>query len=438
MNISNVLIRGSRKLRYILIIFILSACQPASPSPTTVPRIETAILPEFNTSTPEATVTPLTKVTPTILTLPLPTPTATTISPTPAARLGGTATLGLVGQPTSLNPITENNPALRELTPLLFDTLLQVDPQTAELQPGLAQRWEYSDDGQQVTFHLTSDLRWSNGERITAADIVDSLEATQHPALLSFSEIRAHDNDTLALRFINVDCAAVTTLAQLPVLPATEITATIPMGSGPFLVTNWSDNKRRLNLTRNPYYHGSPPVLDDLTIRFLHENEIAIALSEGQFDVVGPVQLSALKSQLPILDSQFPIHEPQFTVPNSRSTINNSQFTNFVYPAAQVVYVAINYDPHNDGPLEPEVRQALLLALDRKAILAETLGGDGQLMATSLLPSHWAANSELPPPDYDPATARRLLVQAGLKDSDGDGWLDHNGQRLELAIRQNC
>jgi peptide/nickel transport system substrate-binding protein len=407
MNISNVLHNPNElaKILYVFTILILTACQSVSPTSTLTPPVETSSIVGRVPSTPEATRASSSN-----------SPTVSAFPPSSAPVKGGIAILGLVGQPKSLNPIIENNLALRELSPLLFDTLLQVDPQMAQLQPGLAQSWEYTADGGQVIFHLPSNLKWSDGARLTAASVADSLAATQHPALLAFSDIGARDDETLVFTFLNIDCAAVTTLAQLPLVSAVEITATVPTGSGPFVVSEWSANKRTLNLTHNPNYHGTSPFLDGLTIRFLQEDEIPIALSEGQFDAVGPVQLSNVNSQL---------------------TINNSQFTNLVYPAPQVVYLAINFDPANDDPLSPEIRQALLLALDKEAILAEALAGDGQLMAGSLLPGHWAANNALSPPDYDPAAARTLLTKAGLRDSDGDGWLDQDGQRLELSIRLN-
>lgn len=341
----------------------------------------------------------------------------------PPASRGGTAILGLVGRPDSLNPITEYDPALRELAPLLFDTLLRADPQTGRLQPGLAQSWTYTDDGQQVIFRLPAGLKWSNGDSLTAATIAGSLTATQHPALLAFSDITALDDETLAFTFTGVDCAAVSTLAQLPLLPAEEITATTPMGSGPFVVTGWSENKRTLNLAQNPNYHSTEPLLDNLTVHFIKNDEVAVALSEDQFDAVGPLQSSLPPYQSPI--------------PNLQSKIENRKSKIVTYSAPQVVYLAINFDPKNDPPIAPQVRQALLLALDREAILAETLAGDGQLMAGPLLPGHWAANSSLSAPAYDPEAARTLLARAGLSDSDGDGWLDQNGQRLELSIRTN-
>jgi peptide/nickel transport system substrate-binding protein len=318
----------------------------------------------------------------------------------------------LVGQPDTLNPITSSNTAVRELTPLLFDTLLHVDPMTAQLLPGLAESWEYSREGKQVTFYLPPRLKWSDGRPLTASDIAASLKATEHPALLAFSKIAAPDPETLVLTFAAIDCAAVTAVAQLPILPTAEILETTPTGSGPFKVADWPATKRILTLERNPHYHGPAPLLDGLTVRFIRADEAAIALSEGQFDAIGPIE--------------SPISNPKSQI-----------FTDLVFPAPQITYLAVNFEPKNVDPVEPQVREALLLALDREAILAEALNGDGQLLAGPLLPGHWAANPNLSWPTYNPNAAKSLLVKAGSKDEDGDGWLDRDGRRLELSIRVN-
>jgi peptide/nickel transport system substrate-binding protein len=319
--------------------------------------------------------------------------------------------MGLVGRLDSLNPITSNNAPLRELTSLLFDSLLRVDPQSGRLQPGLAQSWEYSPDGRRVTFHLPDDLRWSDGTPLTAADLAASLTATRHPALQAFSRLDASGDNELVLTLAQIDCAAVTNLAVLPLLPSAEITATVPRGSGPFKVADRGE--RSLTLTPNPTFWGEEPLLDELIIRLLDSNDdLPVALSEGQFDLIGPLQ-----GPLPVVDTPG--------------------FNKLVYPAAQMVYLAINYDPKNGEPLPSEVRQALVLALDRPAILEELSSEAGYLLAGPLLPRHWAASPELSLPDYDPEQARQLLAQAGLRDTDGDGWLDQYGERLELGIRLN-
>lgn len=378
-----------------LLAVLLIACQPDETLPDPPPT-PTA-------SSPTATLPPSAGSTPSSPTLPPP------ATPPP----GGTALLGLVGQPDSLNPILDSEAALRELTPLLFESLLRVDPQTAELRPGLAQSWEYlnNDNQWEVIFHLPPNLQWSNGQPLTAADIAASLRATQHPALAAFSDIQGVDDQTLALTFEQTNCSAVTELARLPLISAQAITATVPLGSGPFVVAEWPDNRRTLTLARNPVYHAAPPPVAGLVIRFLRADELAIAQTEGQFDLIGPSSL---------------LQEPLAP-----------RFERLTYPLARFFYVAVNFEPPEEEALDENIREALIRALDRETILEEALAGEGHLLAGSLLPGHWAANETLSLPPYDPEGAAQRLQQAGLRDSDGDGWLERAGERLTLRLRVN-
>jgi peptide/nickel transport system substrate-binding protein len=77
------------------------------------------------------------------------------------------------------------------------------------------------------------------------------------------------------------------------------------------------------------------------------------------------------------------------------------------------------------------------MAVDREQLLDKVLNGEGDLIVGSLPATHWAADVALSPPPYDPDGARRLLAQAGWSDSDGDGWLDRDGERLRLPVRTN-
>ncbi len=392
--------RGLTLIIAIFAIIWLVSCQAipdipvAENTPTVVAQSTTASSPTLSpteTTAPTATAIPAT---------------ATVV---PAS--GGTALVGMVGHPQTLNPITEPSQVLRQLTPLLYSSLLTVDPETAELQPGLAEAWAYSPNGKRVTFTLPPNIQWSDGTPLTAADIVESWQASQHPALRAFSQITALNKQTLRLTFLAIDCAAMTQLALLPLLPAEQILEPIPLGNGPFTVAEWSENRRTLKLTANPNYHAQAPYLDALTLRFMAEDELNLAVSEGQFDAVGPIPAEQM------------------------SSLTYGELTDLAYAEAQLVYIALNFEPRNEPPLLPLVRQALLSALDREEILTQALAGDGQLLAASLLPEHWAANNTLSPPAYDPKTARNLLAKAGLKDSDDDGWLDKNGKRVNLAVQ---
>ncbi len=391
----------NQALSFFVLLLILTACQLTTPTSTPSSPGTTSPLPQ-DTAVPALAQSSSLRSQPT--------------NQPPFGRnqppSGGAALLGLVGQPDSLNPLTDNHPLVAELSPLLFETLLRVDPQSGRLQPGLAESWEYVADGRQVVFHLPPNLTWSDGSPLTPAAVVDSLRASRHPALDAFSQLEAPDDQSLKLTFAEIDCAAVTNLALLPLLPSSEITATMPAGSGPFIVAEWPADRRRLSLVRNPYYHGPGPAVENVTIRFLRADEVALALSEGQFDLLGPL----------------PAEVVGFARPD---------FQEITYPAAQMIYLAINFVPKNGEALPPELRHALLLALDREAILQEALAGDGQLLAGSLLPGHWAANGALSIPDYDPAAARSILSRAGWRDRNGDGWLEPGDERLELGIRLN-
>ncbi|MDX1524173.1 MAG: ABC transporter substrate-binding protein, partial [Anaerolineae bacterium] len=311
-----------------------------------------------------------------------------------------------------LNPFLENDAALRELVPLIYSSLLRADPASAELRPWLAEEWAFSDDGRQVTFRLPPDRRWSNGNALNASSISASLQATGHPALQAFEAITALNETTLVFEFEAINCSALTRLSLLPLIPAEEIGLERPSASGPFVVNDWPENHRSLSAVRNPHYPAGSATLGGLNIRFLREREIEIALSEGRFDLVGPLK-APLNLEVP------------------------ARFTDLTYPAGEMVYVAINYEPKNEDPLPQPVHEALIAALDRETILSQALADDGQLLAGSLLPQHWGANESLALPAYDPNAARARLIQAGLRDQDGDGWLDQGSERLELSIRLN-
>src|SRR5882724_7398258 len=88
-------------------------------------------------------------------------------------------------EPQSLDPaIVAAQPDMRIVSGI-FEGLTRVDPKTGRAIPGLAERWEVSPDGRIYTFHLRTNLLWSTGEPIRAADVVYSLIRTLAPATAS-------------------------------------------------------------------------------------------------------------------------------------------------------------------------------------------------------------------------------------------------------------
>jgi oligopeptide transport system substrate-binding protein len=82
------------------------------------------------------------------------------------------------GLPQTFDPAFAAAPPDTDLVRAIFEGLTDYDPQTLAPVPGVATRWESSDEGRTWTFHLREDARWSNGEAVTAKDFVDSWQRT--------------------------------------------------------------------------------------------------------------------------------------------------------------------------------------------------------------------------------------------------------------------
>lgn len=340
---------------------------------------------------------------------------------------GGQIVVGGLGRPDSLNPLLTESEAGHALIPLLFDSMLTYDAQSGQLTPHLAQNWTVASDDRTITFILRPDAQWHDGQPIIADDVVFTIDAARDPTLDSLYgpqlehviEVYAPDKGTVVVSLDDTHCPSLTVLGELPIMPRHTVTQTTPisfdktpLGSGPFVFNAWTA-EGGVRLTRNEDYWGKIPYLDAWSYQpFETATELQQAVESGRIDV----------AMLP------PGHMPPASdLPPSVVILR--------YPAPELVFVAFN----NDHPIlgDARVRLALSMAVDRKHLLDQALTGGGELVTGSLPDAHWAADPGLRPPSYDPEGARQMLLEAGWSDSDGDGWLDRNGERLRLPVRTN-
>jgi peptide/nickel transport system substrate-binding protein len=86
---------------------------------------------------------------------------------------------------------------------------------------------------------------------------------------------------------------------------------------------------------------------------------------------------------------------------------------------------------------EAPVRQALMLALDRQALVDSVLNGQGLVAHSPILPANWAYDPQVTQYDYDLDRARQLLDEAGWLDSDGDSVRERDGVKLAFVLLGN-
>lgn len=312
-------------------------------------------------------------------------------------------------QPSSLNPWIEPSIANNPVETQIFDGLVEASPDPNEITPGLAESWEISPDHLVYTFHLRPNVKFSNGQPLRATDVKFSLESGASPTidpigyklLSAIEKIEIPDPSLVRVTLKRV------TPAFLPNLTTTiglivpesvyeklgaEEFGFNPVGSGPFMATQFSAGNPELVLKRNPHYwKPNLPYLDGITYKYIaNDNARMLAVQSGSADIAESVPFSQIDQ------------------------VGNA-------PGVEVVkqhtfasdWILINgFKPPLD---EVAVRQALVYATPLEEISDTVFRGLAPVAATANLPTKYLDTSITPYP-YDPDKAKELLEKAGVQD----------------------
>jgi oligopeptide transport system substrate-binding protein len=300
----------------------------------------------------------------------------------------------------------------------IFDGLVSFD-QTLAITPSLAQFWRASRDGLTWTFALRKGVHFHHGREVTADDVVYSLTRLLDPRLKSgaadlftnirgapefrrgeasgVSGLRAVDSHTVQVSLTETTVPFVSLLAvgQAKIVPrdlAERDPAGFglkPVGTGPFRFERW-ERGREIVLAANPDYFDGPPRLSRLIYRIF---------PGGQLD---RVYEEFVKGDLE--DTQPPTQ-------NYRRAIAGSGHVYVRRPMFSVRFYGFNTQIK---PLDDRrVRQAVVAAIDRKAIIDGIHLGKHTAARVIVPPGTLGFNPGLAAPDYDPGRARTLLAEAG-------------------------
>lgn len=304
-------------------------------------------------------------------------------------------------------------------------------------QPQLAESWEFSPDGRSLTFRLRKGVKWHDGRDFTSADVAFSLEhvwSKLNPggrvAYASLVGVEAPDAHTVVLRLAQPAPYLINYLSipGAQVVPkhiyegtniATNPANIAPIGTGPFRFKEWVRGSHII-LERNPdYWQPGLPYLDSIVVRFLPD---AVARSTALF--AGEVHV-AVASSIPISNLKRFSDSADFRVDTSDGKY-----------LATILYSSVNV--RRPYLADRRVRQALLHALDRAALLRIVYGGYGRVAngpIASTIPAFYSDRGRSYP--YDPGKAEELLDAAGVpRKADGRRLkltLDLNARRLETV-----
>ena len=346
----------------------------------------------------------------------------------------GEVTYGLTLSPTGIDPHLNASAELGIPLSSVYDTLVVQDPATGDFLPSLASSWSVSDDGRSYTFHLRSDVRFHDGEpfdgEAVAANIDYVLDPDHHSQKAAFmlgplEDVVVGDSQTVTFLLTEPYPPLLDSLSQVYLGMASPKALETwgpadyqfhQVGTGPFRFQEFIPNDH-ITLLRNPDYAWGPSIyrhdtaqIERVSFSFYTDPATrALALENGDADILG---------ELPPRDADRLERDGAF------------QVEAVPIPGQPMQFLFNTRRPPTD---ELVVRQALLLALDRPAIVETVFGTSSPVAQGPLSSNSWGFSAASSFPAHDQAASARLLADAGWVPG-SDGVLRRNDVGLELTI----
>ncbi len=294
-------------------------------------------------------------------------------------------------------------------------------------------------DQMQVTFHMRSDLTWSDGTPLTADDSVYAYQLAADPSTPGSNRVLLDRTqtyeaaDTYTTQWWGIpgylDSAFMTNFwAPAPKhlwskfkaaqLPTTDIATRAPAGWGPYKMKEWIEGDH-ITLVKNEYYFRAAqgyPKFDQLVFRFLSDPNAAISeLSAGHCDILDPS--IRLDSQLALLLQMQ----------------QSGQVRASIVPGMAIEWLGLGIVPatyddgiqlsKNDRPnilADPRTREGIAMCLDRQKVVDTVLYGQSTVPLSFVPPNHPLYDPTVSAYNFDPKGALQLLQLVGWRDTDGN------------------
>jgi peptide/nickel transport system substrate-binding protein len=298
---------------------------------------------------------------------------------------------------------------------LMFNSLVKKD-EKFDYVGELASEIKRAPDNVTFTFILRDGVKFHDGRPFTSADAkytLDLVFSSTFAKSASFYEgtgadrksfiksVEAPDPHTLVVTTTKPWTGLLPNLVPVAMIPkdgyATQKDQ--PLGTGPFKFVSYDSSQQVVDLAANPDYWDGAPHIPLVRVRVISDtNALQAELRSARVDIA-PLPTSLLPDAVNLLGQDPKLQVLQF-------------------PGSNLNLLTLNCSQH---PLnDVRVRQALAYAIDREGLIRDLLLGQAKI-AHSILPEESWAYHASPHYSFDPAMAKKLLDEAGLKDPDGDG-----------------
>lgn len=302
----------------------------------------------------------------------------------------------------SFDPHNHNDVSSANVTRHVFSNLVKLTTD-GEFVGDLAESWEFLDD-LNVKFTLKPDVKFHNGDVLTAEDVKFSLERQKNSSKVGhlvkmIDSVEVVDDLNVIIHMNEPSSALISSLAHsggailnkkvVEELDATGKTMDSNMiGTGPYKFESWNPGDS-VSLVRNDEYFGEKPANGGLQLRVItEESSRTIALETGEIDVVLDVAST-----------------------DANRIRDNSELDLVEYESTQVEFLVMNTQKAPfDNPL---VRKAINHAVDKESIITVAVNGEATPQTSYLGDGAIGYSSDVTAYDYDLEKAKALLAEAG-------------------------
>lgn len=309
--------------------------------------------------------------------------------------------------------------------PLIQSTLITTNT-AMEFVNDLATSYEISDDGLTWTFKIRDDVKFTDGEPLTAEDVaftingIKNAEAAEADLSMVDSAL-ATDDTTVVLTLNKPFNALLYTLAVVGIVPAHahgDDYGSNPIGSGRYMLEQW-DKGQQVILTANPDYYGNAPKMKRVVVVFMEEDAALAAVNSGQADIAFT---SAIYSDQTVSGYELLACKTVDSRGISLPTVE---------PGAMKADGAVEYPAGNAVTSDIAVRRAINYAVDREAMIENVLNGYGTPAYSVSDNMPWSSADMKIATDRN--KAKSLLEEAGWV-AGSDGILEKNGTRAAFDV----
>jgi len=309
--------------------------------------------------------------------------------------------------------------------PLMQSTLFK-SADNGSIINDLATNYSVSSDGNTWTVHIRDDVRFTDGENLTAEDVAftfnTAIGSNSELDMSNLEKATAINNTAVEFKLKEPQSSFIWRLRYVGIVPEhaykKETYGANPIGSGPYKLVEWDKGQQAI-LELNENYYGKKPYFKKITMLFLDKDTAFAAVKSGDVDIA------------------------EIEISHANQTVDGYKLVDLPAARAQGLSFPMQYntgkkslqgDPiGNNVTADITIRKALNIGIDRKALLEGVIYGKGAVEYTGVDQRDFG-NPDAKINDSNPEEAKKILENAGWKDTNGDEIREKNGTEAEFKL----